>query len=207
MTTVSRSALTLRTVLGAAAVASFSLSLGACSGFKDAIGASKQSPDEFAIQTRAPLAVPAEFKTLPKPQPGALRPQDSDTATQAQVALAGSAPPRPASEGENALLNTAGADKADNKVRQELMAEQRERRAEAARRSYADTILFWKSSPEDSGQPLNPSEEQERLRENPQPVATASAPPPPAETSEENKPETQPVIEKDGNGGWFSGWF
>ena len=41
------------------AVSALALSVSACGNFKEAIGATKQSPDEFAIQTRAPLAVPS----------------------------------------------------------------------------------------------------------------------------------------------------
>lgn len=187
----------------AMAVSALALSLGACSGFKEAIGATKQPPDEFAIRTRAPLAVPPDF-TLKAPQPGAPRPQDADVSLRAQQALLGDTPVHPATEGESALLAQAGADKADPKIRTELMSEQRERRAEAARYSYADAILFWQSSPSDSGQPLDAAEEAKRISEegivNAQTRASASA--------EDQKDSDKPVIQKDDDsGGWFSGWF
>jgi len=189
----------------AMAVSAFALTLTACGNFKEAIGAAKQSPDEFAIQTRAPLAVPAEFSLKP-PQPGAPRPQDADISTRARQALTGNAPAHPATEGENALLANAGADKADPKIRTELMTEQHVRRAAAARYSYADTILFWHSAPTDNGQPLDAAEESKRLNEShvmaAQTAAGGSA------TSEPPKPSDKPVIEKDDkSGGWFSGWF
>ena len=76
----------------AIAVSAFAFSLSACGNFKEAIGATKQSPDEFAIQTRAPLAVPADFSLKP-PQPGAPRPQDADVSIRAQQTLTGTAPP------------------------------------------------------------------------------------------------------------------
>ena len=38
----------------------------------------RNRPDEFAVTRAAPLAIPAEF-TLPAPQEGAPRPQESDT--------------------------------------------------------------------------------------------------------------------------------
>jgi hypothetical protein len=203
--TVAHTGLSSRVAL-AMAVSAFALTLTACGNFKEAIGATKQSPDEFAIQTRAPLAVPPDFSLKP-PQPGAPRPQDADISTRARQALTGNAPARPASEGENALLASAGADKADPKIRTELMTEQRERRAEAARYSYADAILFWNSAPTDNGQPLDAAEESKRLNEShvmgaqTATDAGAAAAPSPAEPD-------KPVIEKDDkSGGWFSGWF
>jgi hypothetical protein len=192
----------------AVAASCLALSVSGCGGFKDAIGANKQSPDEFAVQTRAPLAVPADFSLKP-PQPGAPRPQDADIATRAQQTLSGTAPSRPATDAENALLANAGADKADPKIRTELMAEQRERKTEAARYSYADAVLFWHASPNDHGQPLDASEEAKRLKDSPMisaqtTMGDSSAPAAPTE----QKPADKPVIEKDDkSGGWFSGWF
>jgi hypothetical protein len=187
------------------AVSALALSLGACSGFKQAIGAAKTSPDEFAIQTRAPLAVPPEFSLKP-PQPGAPRPQDPDVSLRAQQALLGNAPARPATEGENALLANAGADKADPKIRSELMSEQRTRRAEAARYSYADAVLFWQSAPHESDAPLNAAEESKRIsQEGIVNAQTTRASAEPAAVPQEGD---KPVIEKDDkSGGWFSGWF
>jgi hypothetical protein len=201
----------LRVATAAMAVSALALTLSACGNFKEAIGATKQSPDEFAIQTRAPLAVPPDFSLKP-PTPGAPRPQDADVSLRARQALLGNAPARPATEGENALLANAGTDKADPTIRTELLSEQRQRRTDAARYSYADAILFWQAAPVDNGQPLDAAEESRRLSEsqvvNAQtttdatPAATTT--PPPAEPKEGDKP----VIEKDDkSGGWFSGWF
>ena len=55
---------------------STALSLSACAGLREAIGAGKnKTPDEFAVQKRAPLDIPYNI-TLPIPQPGAPRPQE-----------------------------------------------------------------------------------------------------------------------------------
>lgn len=54
----------------------------------------RQRPDEFAVTRSAPLAVPAEF-TLPAPQAGAPRPQESDTKQQMLEAMFGKTPPTP----------------------------------------------------------------------------------------------------------------
>lgn len=188
----------------AMAVSALALSLGACSGFKEAVGATKQAPDEFAIQTRAPLAVPPDF-SLKAPQPGAPRPQDADVSLRAQQALLGNAPARPATDAENSLLAQAGTEKADPKIRSELMTEQRQRRSDAARYSYADAILFWQSAPNDNGQPLDAAEEAKRISQEGIVNAQTTTGGKPAD---EPKDGDKPVIQKDDkSGGWFSGWF
>jgi len=191
-------------------VCAIAASVAGCDSIRQAAGQDKQSPDEFAIQTRAPLAVPPSFD-LKAPQPGAPRPQDADVSLRAQQALTGSAPTRPATEGENALLANAGADKGDPAIRSQLMTEQRERRSAAARYSYADAILFWHGAPVDNGQPLDAAEESKRLNESRITTAetTTGAPKPDAAApAEPAKADDKPVIEKDDkSGGWFSGWF
>ena len=209
MKTVAHTGMSSRVAL-AIAVSAFALTLSGCGNFKEAIGATKQSPDEFAVQTRAPLAVPPDF-TLKAPQPGAPRPQDSDVSTRAQQTLSGTTQAHPATEGENALLASAGTDKADPKIRAELLTEQRQRRAEAARYSYADAVLFWHAAPVDNGQPLDAAEEAKRLNQSAMgsaQTATDAAPAAPAGSPAPTPVADQPVIEKDDkSGGWFSGWF
>ncbi len=192
----------------AMAVSACALTLSACGNFKEAIGATKQSPDEFAIQTRAPLAVPPSFD-LKAPTPGAPRPQDADISLRAQQTLLGTAPARPATQGENELLAQAGADKADPKIRNELQSEARQHRTDAARYSYADAILFWQSSPNDNGQPLDAAEESRRLNDNHVVAAETTATPKPDGSATTTDPASdKPVIQKDDkSGGWFSGWF
>jgi uncharacterized lipoprotein len=53
----------------------------------------RDRPDEFAVSKSAPLAVPGEF-TLPAPQPGAARPQGTDTKAQVLDAMFGTAAPK-----------------------------------------------------------------------------------------------------------------
>ena len=127
----------------------------------------------------------------------------------AQQTLTGAAPAHPATEAENALLASAGTEKADPKIRAELLTEQRQRRADAARYSYADAILFWNSAPTDNGQPLDAAEEARRLNESHVMSAQSTdGGTPAAAPAEQPKPADTPVIEKDDkSGGWFSGWF
>ena len=65
----------------------------------------RERPDEFAVQRQAPLVIPPDFALTP-PAPGAPRPSDRTTATQAQEALFGG--PAPRSEVERAAGNRAG---------------------------------------------------------------------------------------------------
>ena len=179
-------------------VAASAIGLAGCAGFKESIGAAKQAPDETAITTRAPLVVPATFD-LKKPTPGAPRPQDADTAAQAQRVLGGpSIKVAPASDGEKALLTASGAAAADPTVRQELRSEVLDAKK---RKSYADAVLFWRGKKGDPGQPLDPNEEEARLNAA-KPVVIEKAPDSttaaPADKKEEKK--------DDSSGGWFD-WF
>ena len=46
------------------------LALAACDSLREEAGLTKQSPDEFAVTTKAPLVVPPDFNLRP-PSPGA----------------------------------------------------------------------------------------------------------------------------------------
>ena len=63
----------------------FFLILG-CENAKETIGLTKQSPDEFAVVTRAPLSIPPKFDLRP-PKPGADRPQETATRSEARKIL------------------------------------------------------------------------------------------------------------------------
>ncbi len=182
-------------------VAVAAIGLTGCTGVKESLGAAKQAPDETAITTRAPLVVPATFD-LKAPQPGAPRPQDADVASAAQKVLGGPPKQTVASQGEEALLETAGAEKADPRVRQALRNEVLK---QSKRKSYADSVLFWRGKRGEVGQPLDPNEEAERLN--------ASQPAKPAEAPVIEKGKSEPVAESqkkkdkdEEDGGWFD-WF
>ncbi len=55
------------------------LALSALSGCGSSGVFDRERPDEFAVGRAAPLTVPADLNTLPAPQPGAARPQESDS--------------------------------------------------------------------------------------------------------------------------------
>src|SRR3546814_3783949 len=55
-------------------VAGLALAVSACGGFRENLGLTKQSPDEFRVVSRAPLTLPPDYNLRP-PEPGAPRPQ------------------------------------------------------------------------------------------------------------------------------------
>src|ERR1700758_4412875 len=68
--------------------------LVACADFKRAVGIERTSPDEFAVESRAPLTMPPDYDLRP-PQPGAPRPQEQSTADKAKQALDTAGPGEP----------------------------------------------------------------------------------------------------------------
>ena len=145
------------------------LSLVACGGgertLADRLGMGRQAPDEFQVVERAPLVVPPEFGLRP-PEPGALRPQEGTTSQQAQRALLGEAlAPAPETSGQVALLQSAGADRADPNIRDVLTDE-------TTGLAGLDESRFWfildfqrRAFSRVDGTPLNATAEAQRLAE------------------------------------------
>ena len=75
--------------------------LSACGG---GLIASRERPDEFAVQRQAPLVIPPDFSLVP-PAPGAPRPGEGTAAQQALDALF---PEQPRSAVETSALERAG---------------------------------------------------------------------------------------------------
>ena len=121
----------------------------------------KQSPDEFAIATKAPLVVPPDYALAP-PRPGESRPQELSPSERAQQALLGDATSAPPTAGEQLLLRKAGALGVDPSIRTLLNAENGGRAEKD--RSLANQLLFWNfigNDVDDSAAPLrvdNPEE-------------------------------------------------
>ncbi|MGH7091913.1 MAG: DUF3035 domain-containing protein [Stellaceae bacterium] len=70
------------------------LLLSGCTGFKQMVGLEQQAPDEFAVESRAPLTVPPDLNLRP-PEPGAPRPQEVSPATKAQQEVNAATPGKP----------------------------------------------------------------------------------------------------------------
>ena len=128
-------------------------SLSACDTLRREAGLTKQSPDEFAVVTKAPLIIPPNFNLRP-PAPGAPPLNQEDATDSAQAALFnGSDPatvaagmPANVSLGQRMLLANAGAQNSDPAIRAELAADQRASAA-AADQSFTDRVLNGTISP------------------------------------------------------------
>lgn len=130
------------------------LTLAACGAFDRTV------PDEFAVTTRVPLAIPNEF-SLPPPRPGTERTQEQAPRLQAEAALVpelaltgGNGPDSP---GQQALLRAAGPAPPRN-IRRLI---DQEAQPEAA--GITDKLLFWNSA-RSTGAALDPAQEAARLR-------------------------------------------
>ena len=147
--------------------------LTACSGMKEQLGLTKQPPDEFRVQARAPLSMPPDFNLRP-PRQGAPRPQEGTVQQQARRAvfriegtavstLNGAAGKDGRSQGERALLAAAGTERSDPNIRAivdretGILNEQDE--------SFLDFLVFWRDK-EPSGTVIDAEQEAKRLREN-----------------------------------------
>jgi hypothetical protein len=159
------------------------VALSACEATKEAVGIGKNPPDEFQVVSQAPLSMPPDFN-LTTPTPGAPRPQEGTASTMAQNALLANstsgAQPAQAdatqTSGEQALLQTAGANSADPHIRTVV---DQEASAEAdASQSLLDKLTFWRT-PEPAGSIVDPTAEQQRLQQNAalgQPITTGATP-------------------------------
>jgi hypothetical protein len=137
-----RSLSVLRCAILAAALGAIS----ACSTLRDEAGLTKQSPDEFAVTTKAPLIIPPDFNLRP-PSPGAAPLNQTDPTSSAEIALFNNSDPAVVaaqmtgnySASEKMLLANAGVQNANPTIRAELQSDQRN--MQGADRSFTDRIL------------------------------------------------------------------
>jgi hypothetical protein len=133
-------------VLRIAVVGASLLALAACDSLREEAGLTKQSPDEFAVTTKAPLVVPPDFNLRP-PSPGAAPLNQTDPTTAAEAAMFTSTDPNTVaaqmqgnySPGEKMLLANAGVQNADPTVRAELQSD--EKNMQGADPGFTDRIL------------------------------------------------------------------
>lgn len=122
------------------------------------------APDEFAVTTRAPLAMPPSF-ALPPPTPGIGRPQEQSERAQAELALVPQmslgAPAEGGSAGQQALVQAAGPP-----VTPAIRAEvDQEAKLDRPSESLTSKLMFWRK-PRPPGIVVDPEKEAQRLREN-----------------------------------------
>src|SRR5438067_188705 len=82
------------------------LLISACTEVKRAIGLDKAPPDEFAVESRAPLTMPPDFNLRP-PQPGAARPQEKSPGQQARQTIEQAGPGDPGKQAPDFRLRRA----------------------------------------------------------------------------------------------------
>lgn len=120
--------------------------LSACDTLRDEAGLTKQSPDEFAVTTKAPLIIPPDFNLHP-PSPGAAPLNQTDPTSSAEVAMFNSNDPATVaaqmqgnySPGERMLLANAGVQNSDPTIRAQLQSD--EKNMQGADPSFTDRIL------------------------------------------------------------------
>ncbi|MBI1238860.1 MAG: DUF3035 domain-containing protein [Alphaproteobacteria bacterium] len=211
MTLPTRGFLGSRMALSGAALGLLT-ALPGCGGVADALGMSKNAPDEFAVVTKAPLIIPPDYSLRP-PQPGAPPARETSPTERARQALVPGAADGTETQGQAALLSRVGP--AEDDIRAKVEGENRE--IEEKSEALTSDILFW----QDNKPPANvidATEEAGRLRAEgtraPGPVpegeaATAStAGPAPAPTApvEAVPASTATPSAKEESGGWFD-WF
>jgi len=149
------------------------LGLAACGGFREQLGLTKQSPDEFRVVSRAPLTVPPDFSLRP-PEPGAPRPQEGTPAQQAERAVFRNSAGQPTvvtqtainpnrSVGEQSLLSAAGAQDAEPNIR--LLVDRETNQINAESERFVDLLVFWNDQVP-AGTIVDPQAELRRLQEN-----------------------------------------
>src|ERR1700744_6010569 len=74
------------------------LLLAGCDTLREEAGLTKESPDEFAVTTKAPLIIPPDFNLHP-PSPGAAPLNQQDPTGEAQAALFNSSDPQTVAAG------------------------------------------------------------------------------------------------------------
>ncbi len=106
------------------AVSSSFLILGGCTNVRNSLGLEKEAPDEFAVITRAPLEIPSDL-TLPPPQPGMPRPQETSVTQKAQEAVLGEKKAKSSerSEAESLLLQKTNANSSAPDIRATVNSE------------------------------------------------------------------------------------
>ena len=79
------------------------LLMAGCSDFKKSVGLEPTLPDEFAVESRAPLTIPPDFELRP-PQPGAARPQEKTADQQAKQVMEAAGPGEPGKQASDFRL-------------------------------------------------------------------------------------------------------
>jgi hypothetical protein len=88
-------------LLAVASLCSMTL-LSGCDSVRQVVGLDRRGPDEFAVESRAPLTIPPDFELRP-PAPGASRPQEVSAAERARKAIDTAGPGEPGKQAAGGL--------------------------------------------------------------------------------------------------------
>jgi hypothetical protein len=150
-------------------IAGLTLAVSACGGFRENLGLTKQSPDEFRVVSRAPLTLPPDYSLRP-PEPGAPRPQVGTPSQQAERAVFANSQnaavqqaSAPRTAGEQALLAATGAEHADPNIR--LVVDRETKQLNDESDYFVDRLVFWNDQVP-AGTIVDPVAETRRLQEN-----------------------------------------
>jgi hypothetical protein len=150
-------------------IAGLTLAVSACGGFRENLGLTKQSPDEFRVVSRAPLTLPPDYSLRP-PEPGAPRPQVGTPSQQAERAVFANSQnaavqqaSAPRTAGEQALLAATGAEQADPNIR--LVVDRETKQLNDESDYFVDRLVFWNDQVP-AGTIVDPVAETRRLQEN-----------------------------------------
>jgi len=171
-----------------ALIALLTMALGGCSAFENLGGGKKVSPDEFKIVSHSPLTMPPNAELRP-PRPGEPRPQEVTPADQAKEALsptlagrvqdrvAGKQPATPGNASEQALVAKAssGAGGVDPNIR--AVVNKDTKTIADNDKSFIDSLIFWQDKAP-SGTIIDPTKEQQRIRDAQASGQPSSAPTP-----------------------------
>ena len=140
------------------------ISITACGGEGPLGLGKKESPDEFAVVSHSPLAVPPDYSLRP-PRPGASRPGERAVRDVAAEELFGSSRNKPIkrSAGEKAILTGADALSPDPNIREKI--EKKFSIYEEEEEGFFQSIQFWKKG-SDEESIIDANAEADRLREN-----------------------------------------
>lgn len=156
--------MTLKTSLIFGCAALMLLTTG-CERAKEELGLTRHTPDEFAVMKRAPLEIPSDMTDLPKPRPGAQRPQEVAAKSQAQQVVLGTnaSGSDQKSGAEQSLLTKAGAAQASPKIRSVVDRESAENSKD--HRPVVKRLLNI-GSDESAATVVDPAAEAERIQSN-----------------------------------------
>ena len=151
------------------------IALGGCSMLENIGGGKKVSPDEFKIVSHSPLTMPPNAELRP-PRPGEPRPQEVTPADQAKEALSpvlagrsqarGAGGGAPAAAGSEQVLVAKAGQSAGSGIDPNIRSRvnQDTKTLNDNDKSFVDSLIFWQS-PQPSGVIIDPTKEQQRLRD------------------------------------------